>query len=875
MAKNIALFSDGTGNSSAKAQKTNVWRLFQAADQTSVAQIAKYDDGVGTSSNKYLAALGGAFGFGLKRNVIDLYKFVCRNYEPGDQIYGFGFSRGAFTIRVLTGLIAREGLVTFRSEQELARHAAAAYRTFRFKAFPSNSPIVWLARKLRDRFLRAFNFVTGHSGYEEIASETAAKGRSKIPIRFLGLWDTVEAYGMPIVELKRAIDWALWPMLFGDMKLSERVERAVHALSLDDERTTFHPLLWDEVGEAQLAASGTVNPGRITQVWFAGVHSNVGGGYPEDQLSLVPLGWIIHEATNNGLSVDLAQVTEFSAAASPFARLYNSRAGFAAYYRYSPRQTPVISYHGTRILSNVHWSVLLRMGCGSDAYAPITLPHRFNVLLPDRTLVELGKLSQMVHNGGTSGDAQLDTAIAQIETPGRAEVALIWDTVFWRRCLYALTVGLTTVAVAFPALTGLLPPKLETAESVVSGPVSALVTAFSAVIPSYAGPWKRSLSTYPLEFGVLLIGIALTLLGSQTLDARIHDRARVAWHRLTSETIEDYRKWRQQGRQAFGRMAAIGVVILVGLALFNPAGLVGYLTTAALLAIAYGLSFVGYRTTSNSTQTRIRSTVALRLARLIRENALLDRMYALSCRVVVPAIFVVALIAAGAVLLNRAAFDVMSSAGAWCHGGRHFNRSQENIDSANTVTFSTDQICYPTGFVLQKDKRYVITIATDANDPDPTHRWFDRDIPTDVLGFESRKDLRLWLGVSLRRWWTANWFQPIGRIGRFGNDEYVLTPIDEVAPLQAPRCSRLPQMPRDRLLTDKVDADLAKRINECLPVPADRQHLRTEIKARRDGELFIYVNDAVFGIPGIEDYFLRNNSGTATVTVERPKTPDP
>ena len=85
MSKCIVLFSDGTGNSSAKAQKTNVWRLFQAIDQRDSTLLAMYDDGVGTSSNKYLAALGGAFGFGLKRNVIDLYKFVCRNWNEGDK----------------------------------------------------------------------------------------------------------------------------------------------------------------------------------------------------------------------------------------------------------------------------------------------------------------------------------------------------------------------------------------------------------------------------------------------------------------------------------------------------------------------------------------------------------------------------------------------------------------------------------------------------------------------------------------------------------------------------------------------------------------------------------------------------------------------
>ena len=87
--RKIVLFSDGTGNSSGKANKTNVWRMFKALNQTNADQLAKYDDGVGTSSIKFLAAIGGAFGWGLKRNVIDLYKFVCRNYEPGAEIYGF------------------------------------------------------------------------------------------------------------------------------------------------------------------------------------------------------------------------------------------------------------------------------------------------------------------------------------------------------------------------------------------------------------------------------------------------------------------------------------------------------------------------------------------------------------------------------------------------------------------------------------------------------------------------------------------------------------------------------------------------------------------------------------------------------------------
>lgn len=900
MGKSIVLFSDGTGNSSAKAQKTNVWRLFQAVTQTDSSQIAKYDDGVGSSSNKYFAALGGAFGIGLKRNVIDLYKFVCRNYVPGDEIYGFGFSRGAFTIRVLIGLISREGLVPYRSEQELDRHAAAAYRSFRYKAFPSSSPIVWLARKLRDLVLKIRDLITGLTAYAEVAAQTRESGRSGIPIRFLGLWDTVEAYGMPIVELKRAINWALWPMLFGDMKLSTSVQRAVHALSLDDERTTFHPLLWDEVWERELAASREVKPERITQVWFAGVHSNVGGGYPEDRLSLVPLGWIIDEATKSGLIVNSEQRKQFAASQSPFARMYNSRGGFAAYYRYSPRQTPVLWFRQRRILANVHWTVLVRMALGSDAYASIALPHEFNVLLPSGTFVEFSGLVQSLKTGGTSGDATLDSAIGQLQTPIREDIGLVWDTVFWRKCLYVATALLTTLALIFPWLTKLLPSELSVAESVVGGPVSTVVQAFSAVIPSYAGPWKRALSDYPLEFGLLLIGIALTMLGSQALNERIHTRARIAWHRFSQPKIQSFHHWRAQTRNAFGRSILFWVVVLTLVALSSyfwqiihreaPTLWRGFFVSALLLALAYVASIIGYRETPRTESTRLRNTWALRLARVIRDNWLLSWGYAKWNQLVAPSIFVVLLVAAGATLLNRAAFDVMDSAGVWCQNGMKPNGPggagwQENLKANTSDTFSTNKICWPTGLVLIKGHRYVVAIAMPrptASEGSPeegtsTQRWFDRDVPTDVFGFDSGGGFVHQLGTPLKRWWTESWFKPIARIGRFGNDEYSLDPLDAVAPLEPTHCSRDLHMPRGFFdsRTSKISAALAAKLNGCAPVPDDRRTLRSEITARRDGELFIYVNDAVLGIPGLKDLFYRNNSGEATVTVTRPKSVDP
>src|SRR3981081_2677834 len=119
MSRNIVLLSHRTGNSAAKVWRTNVRRTFEALDLSGNDQVAFYDDGVGTSTFKPWAILGGAFGFGLKRNVIYTKKSPCRNYrDESDDIYGFGFSRGAFTIRVVIGLILNQGLVSAAKETE-------------------------------------------------------------------------------------------------------------------------------------------------------------------------------------------------------------------------------------------------------------------------------------------------------------------------------------------------------------------------------------------------------------------------------------------------------------------------------------------------------------------------------------------------------------------------------------------------------------------------------------------------------------------------------------------------------------------------------------------------------------------------------------
>ena len=156
MSRKIVLLSDGTGNSAAKVWRTNVRRMFEALDLAGSDQVAFYDDGVGTSSFKPLAILGGAFGFGLKRNVIDLYKFACRNWrDTDDELFGFGFSRGGFTIRVVMGLILNQGLVAADSERELDRKAHAAYRAYRRERYHTFWHIEVPFRALRDMILPA------------------------------------------------------------------------------------------------------------------------------------------------------------------------------------------------------------------------------------------------------------------------------------------------------------------------------------------------------------------------------------------------------------------------------------------------------------------------------------------------------------------------------------------------------------------------------------------------------------------------------------------------------------------------------------------------------------------------------------------------
>ncbi|HXO84128.1 MAG TPA: DUF2235 domain-containing protein, partial [Gemmatimonadales bacterium] len=471
--RNIILLSDGTGNSAGKLFKTNVWRIYEALDLSNASQIASYDDGVGTSSIKPLAILGGAVGWGLKRNILSLYIFLCRNYKPGDRIYGFGFSRGAFTMRVFINFLLSQGLVTdASSSDDLRRKALRLYRKFRIENTVYNYGLHTLARPLRDGLVWMRDVIRGQrSELRNIAT------RKIDEIEFLGLWDTVDAYGLPIAELGKGVDQWIWPLSLGDKTLDPRIKKACHALAIDDKRTTFHPLLWDE-SEIE-GCSGHTDDERLTQVWFVGAHANVGGGYPDDALSYVPLRWMISEAQKRGVQFNQLALDAVDVKVSPYGRIYNSRAGVGAYYRYDPRRLdPPRDRQGACIPNpKIHETVVWRMAMGTDAYAPLSLPNGVRVVSSARTNGNAGSVNAAARRpnilsfedyraevrtegelyGAPAGKAADEDsrkrAAADFDAllmPDERTLDLLWDTVWWRRVSYFLSLIATAAALLFP-----------------------------------------------------------------------------------------------------------------------------------------------------------------------------------------------------------------------------------------------------------------------------------------------------------------------------------------------------------------------------------------------------------------------------------------
>ena len=276
--KRLVVCCDGTWNKPDNETITNVEKIARTVQSDPGAsggayQLVYYVSGVGAGSYKADRLLGGAFGFGLFHNVIACYRFLAQNYEPGDEIFILGFSRGAYTARSVAGMVGRVGLLTKLSLVE--EKLPAAVHMYQRKGMPGGA-------------------------FGESVEEFKHDHCHPAKVTFLGVFDTVGALGVPGF-MKAA-------PRFHDVQLSGQVLRARHAMAVDETRLKFAPTFW----EAPEGAPGApTEDERVKQVWFEGAHSDVGGGYRETGLSDTALLWMAREAHDAGLVFDVPLLTHY------------------------------------------------------------------------------------------------------------------------------------------------------------------------------------------------------------------------------------------------------------------------------------------------------------------------------------------------------------------------------------------------------------------------------------------------------------------------------------------------------------------------------------------------------------------------------------
>jgi uncharacterized protein (DUF2235 family) len=316
--KNIVICCDGTGNEISEniSNVLKLYRCLRKTGKTEPHQVVFYDPGVGTLARpnpwKKLqqdasAIFGLATGYGLDDNVLNSYEFIVDNYEEGDEIYLFGFSRGAYTVRVLAGLIHKVGLIS-KPQSNLAGSGLTAYKQFSSDAGQPGGGI-----DLK-QFTDGGAPDPGPATRDDQAAQYARILSVKWPtIKFVGVWDTVASVIVP------RPDRLYWPSLqvlaYTEANPSVRIFR--QAMSIDERRRMFRLLPWQQPQkfmQNRFSKTNNEEPQDSLKVWFAAVHADIGGGYPEKEsaISKYPLIWMIEEAVKCGLVVDRRTVNQLA-----------------------------------------------------------------------------------------------------------------------------------------------------------------------------------------------------------------------------------------------------------------------------------------------------------------------------------------------------------------------------------------------------------------------------------------------------------------------------------------------------------------------------------------------------------------------------------
>jgi uncharacterized protein (DUF2235 family) len=286
MPKNIVVCCDGTANEFAQ-NNTNVVKLYSTLLQDPARQVAYYHPGLGTMepagalttfTRKVTKVLGLAIGYGLANDIRDAYVFLMQFYEPGDQLFLFGFSRGAYTVRAVASLLKMYGLIR-----------------------KGNEALVPYAIRMMNAIDRADENKKNEQDAVHQYFELALGFRETLSVEckphFVGVWDTVNSVG-----------WVENPLRLPYIANNPDIKIGRHAISIDERRAFFRNHLW----RRPLKEDAAWGPQDVLQVWFAGVHCDVGGGYPEKESGLAKnaLQWMIRHAEINGLLTDLDRVEE-------------------------------------------------------------------------------------------------------------------------------------------------------------------------------------------------------------------------------------------------------------------------------------------------------------------------------------------------------------------------------------------------------------------------------------------------------------------------------------------------------------------------------------------------------------------------------------
>jgi hypothetical protein len=314
----------------------------------------------------------------------------------------------------------------------------------------------------------------------------------------MGLFDTVEAYGVPVEQLRRFIDRVIWPIQFRNRRCSMVVQKVRHALALDDERLTFHPIRFDQSERDD----GSTGP-DTQELWFAGVHSDIGGGYADSAVSLDPLVWMKEEAELQELEFDEVTIGRHQRGRYPQALIHDSRAGLANIYRYAPRPVQGGKAHGGPPV--IHHSALAKMEVGADGYAPLGLPGDFRVYPqgPQRWagIAENGMLRD----------------IGAVEHVRRLTA--------WRRRTNWMTIGFILGLVALPFL-----------HSYVANPkpidpkiLGWIEWGIGGLLPGWAYSWVVALASWWFLSLPLILAVLAIYYTNEWLADRIKDWARRIW----------------------------------------------------------------------------------------------------------------------------------------------------------------------------------------------------------------------------------------------------------------------------------------------------------------------------------------------------------